>query len=377
MQQQAQRNAGLVMLGAALLAIAWANSPLAGWYTALGQLPVSIRIGPASFDKTLVFFVNDALMALFFMLVGLEIKRELAHGSLTPLRQAVLPAVAALGGMLAPALIFAFVNLGNEAALRGWAIPSATDIAFSLVVLRLAAPHAAPALVAFLVAIAVLDDLGAIVVIAAFYTEDLSATMLAAALAPLATLLVLNRLKVSSVAPYVLAGLVLWFCVLKSGVHATLAGVITAFAVPVSRAPESPADLLEHELKPWVDFAVLPLFALLNAGVAIAGIAPGALLAPIPLGIAMGLVVGKTVGVTLGTWIAARITGAALPAGVNWRDIIGVSATAGIGFTMSLFIAQLAYESAHPSLFEQAKLGIMVGSLVAAAIASLLLRRAA
>lgn len=370
---------GILMLVMAACAVVWANSPWADAYRELSALSTALRVGPIGIEKPLVLFVNDGLMAVFFLLVGVEIKRELAHGSLATVRQALLPALAAAGGMLVPALIFVVTMLTasqfDALALRGWAIPCATDIAFSLVVLKLAAPRAPPALVIFLTAVAVIDDLGSIFIIALFYTENLSPAMLLAALAPLATLVVLNRLRVESIGPYFLAGLVLWFCVLKSGVHATLAGVITAFALPVSRTRhDSPADRTEHALEPWVYFGVLPLFALLNAGIALTGDSLREMASPVPVGVGLGLVAGKTLGVTLGTWVGTTLGGARLPQGATWPQIVAVAMVAGIGFTMSIFIASLAYENTAPALFNGAKIGILFGSLVAALAGAITLR---
>lgn len=373
---------GLLMLAMAVCAIAWANSPWADAYRELIALPTALRVGPVGIEKPLVLFVNDGLMAVFFLLVGVEIKRELAHGSLASMRQALLPLLAAAGGMLMPALIFVATLLATShddaLALRGWAIPCATDIAFSLVVLKLAAPRAPAALVIFLTAVAVIDDLGSILIIALFYTENLSPAMLLAALAPLAALVTLNRLRVESIAPYVLAGLVLWFCVLKSGVHATLAGVITAFALPVSRTRhDSPADRMERALEPWVYFGVLPLFALLNAGVALTAGSLREMAGPVPVGVGLGLVLGKTLGVTLGTWVGTTLGGARLPQGATWPQVVAVAMVAGIGFTMSIFIASLAYEGAAPWLFDGAKIGILLGSLVAALAGAITLQTVA
>lgn len=370
--------AGLLMLAMAACAIVWANSPWADAYRQLISLPTALRVGPIGIEKPLVLFVNDGLMAVFFLLVGVEIKRELAHGSLASVRQALLPALAAAGGMLVPALIFSALNAGDPLAMRGWAIPCATDIAFSLVVLKLAAPRAPPALFIFLTAVAVIDDLGAIVIIALFYTEHLSPGMLLAALLPLTALVMLNRRGVRQIAPYVLAGLVLWFCVLKSGVHATLAGVVTALALPVSRSRlDSPADRAEEALEPWVYFGVLPLFALLNAGVDLGGLSMRDLAAPVPLGIGVGLVVGKIAGILLGTTLGTTLAGAHLPEGTRWPQIAGVAMVAGVGFTMSIFIASLAFESAAPQLFNGAKLGILFGSLTAALAGAITLRTVA
>ncbi|MBV6416623.1 MAG: Na(+)/H(+) antiporter NhaA [Steroidobacteraceae bacterium] len=376
--QQWRLPAGLLMLAMAAIAIAWANSPWAGVHRQLMALPMAMRVGPIGIEKPLVLLVNDGLMAIFFLLVGVEVKRELAHGSLSSVRQALLPAFAAVGGMLLPALIFTAFNAGDPLALRGWAIPCATDIAFSLVVLRLAAPRAPPALYAFLAAVAVIDDLGAIVIIALFYTSQLSPEMLLAALAPLTVLLLLNRRGVRQVAPYMLAGLVLWFCVLKSGVHATLAGVITALALPVSRARrDSPADRTEAALDPWVYFGVLPLFALLNAGVDLRGLSLHDLVAPVPLGVGVGLVAGKLAGIVLGTAAGRLVAGARLPERTTWPQIVALALVAGIGFTMSIFIASLAFEGVVPEHYNGAKLGILFGSLLAAGAGALTLRTVA
>lgn len=370
--------AGLLMLATAAIAIVWANSPWAEVHRQLMALPTAMRVGPIGIEKPLVLLVNDGLMAIFFLLVGVEVKRELAHGSLSSVRQALLPAFAAAGGMLLPALIFTAFNAGDPLALRGWAIPCATDIAFSLVVLRLAAPRAPPALHAFLAAVAVIDDLGAIVIIALFYTSQLSPGMLLAALAPLSALLLLNRRGVRQVAPYVLAGLVLWFCVLKSGVHATLAGVITALALPVSRfRRDSPADRTEAALDPWVYFGVLPLFALLNAGVDLRGLSLQHFLAPAALGVGVGLVAGKLAGIVLGIVAGRHLAGARLPEGTTWPQVFALALVAGIGFTMSIFIASLAFESTAPGLYNSAKLGILFGSLLAACAGAVTLRRVA
>jgi NhaA family Na+:H+ antiporter len=369
--------AGLLMLAMAAAALMWANSPWAGAYEAFSQLPTALRVGPLGLEKPLVLFVNDGLMAIFFLLVGVEIKREIAHGSLATPRQALLPALAALGGMIAPALIFAAANADEPVALHGWAIPCATDIAFSLIVMRLVAPRAPAALFILLTAIAVIDDLGAIIVIALFYTEKLSVEMLVAASLPIAVLIILNRRRVESVAPYIIAGLALWFCVLKSGVHATLAGVITAFALPVDpRRPDSPDDRVEAALAPWVAYGVLPLFALLNAGVALGGLSRDALLGSVPVGIALGLLLGKPVGILGGLALGTAVARTALPEGITWRMAFGLSLIAGIGFTMSLFIASLAFEHAAPDLLLQAKVGVIGGSLVAAFVGAAILRTA-
>ncbi len=360
--------AGLAMLAAALLAMIWANSPWSGAYTALLNHPAPLLLGPLQLNKTLALWVNDALMAVFFLLVGIEIKREIRGGSLATLRQALLPAAGACGGLLVPALLFALLNHGDDQALRGWAIPCATDIAFSLVVLRLVAPRAPASLFAFLVALAVIDDLGAILIIAMFYTEALSTTMLTVAALPFAALLLLNRAGIRRPWPYLLAGALLWLCVLKSGVHATVAGVVIGLTLPVSTGAR-----VEHACKPWVDYAVLPLFAIFNAGVALGG-GLMILAQPLALGVISGLLVGKLLGITGGVWLAHRLARAALPAGSSWRDMLGVAAVAGIGFTMSLFVAALAFEVRAPALFEGVKLAVLCGSLLAAALAAAIFR---
>jgi NhaA family Na+:H+ antiporter len=365
---------GLIMIGAAFLALILANSPLADGYQWLVQLPIAVSAGGWSLGKPLVLWVNEALMATFFLLIGIEINRELVIGSLRSARQAALPAAAAAGGMLGPALVFWLVVGNTQPEARGWAVPCATDIAFSIVVLRLALPQVSITLITFLTAIAVLDDLGAIVIIAVFYASNLSTTALLAALVPIAALVVLNRRGVSNAIPYLLAGVVLWFCVLKSGVHATLAGAITAMAMPVATQNDSSVDRVEQGLHTWVNYWVLPAFALFNAGVSLAGIGFSDLMAPVPLGIASGLLVGKTLGIAAGTALGIWLLRASLPAGSSWRQIFGLAAMAGIGFTMSLFIASLAYEEATPQLFDSAKIGILLGSVLAALLGVVLLR---
>ncbi|MFN0184617.1 MAG: Na+/H+ antiporter NhaA, partial [Aquabacterium sp.] len=302
-----------------------------------------------------------------FFLVGLEIKREFTEGELADRRQAALPAVAALGGMAVPAAIYAIVNAGDAVALRGWAIPSATDIAFAIGVLMLLGSRVPASLKVFLTAVAIIDDLGAIVIIALFYTDQLSLAMLGAALVCVAMLVALNRLGVQRVDVYAVVGLVMWLCVLKSGVHATLAGVATALAVPMRRADGgSPVIDTEHALHPWVTFLILPTFAFANAGVSFAGMTPRSLLEPVTLGIALGLVLGKAVGVFGATWTMVRFGWAALPAQAGWMQVLGVSMLAGIGFTMSLFIGSLAFEGQDPAYEVRVKLGVLCGSLLAA-----------
>jgi len=315
-------------------------------------------------------------MAAFFFLVGLEIKREFVEGELASPGQAVLPIAAALGGMVVPAGIYALINAGDAVALRGWAIPAATDIAFALGIVMLLGSRVPPSLKVFLTAVAIIDDLGAIVVIAVFYTADLSLVALSLAAAGIVCLFLLNRAGVRRADVYVVVGLAIWVCVLKSGVHATLAGVVTALAIPMRDRDGAPlAGALEHGLQPWVAFAVLPMFAFANAGVTLIGLSPASLFNSIPLGIAAGLVVGKAVGVFGTAWIMIRTGLATAPAEASSRQLFGVCVLCGIGFTMRLFIGSLAFEGLDPNYETQLKLGVLAGSLISGIIGALILRR--
>jgi NhaA family Na+:H+ antiporter len=327
-------------------------------------------------SKPLLVWVNDLWMAVFFFLVGLEIKRELLEGELASVRQAMLPAGAAIGGMLLPSLIYAAINWGDATALRGWAIPAATDIAFALGILVLLGSRVPVSLKVFLTAVAIIDDLGAILIIAFFYTTNLSLGMLLAAGVGGAVLLALNRARITAIGPYVLVGLVIWVCVLKSGVHATLAGVVTALAIPLRDGRGgSPLKAAEHVLHPWVAFLVLPMFAFANAGVSLQGVTASTLVQTVPLGIVAGLVLGKALGVFGASWLMIRHAGASLPAGASWRQLFGVSILCGVGFTMSLFIGSLALGNADPAYEAQLKLGVLGGSLISAVLGSMLLLR--
>jgi NhaA family Na+:H+ antiporter len=377
---QSESAGGIVLAAAALLALVVSNSPLAPWYDAFVHLPGEVRIGEdwLVLSKPLVIWVNDLWMAVFFFLVGLEIKRELVDGELASFRQAILPAGAAFGGMFVPALIYVVINYGDPIALRGWAIPAATDIAFALAVLMLLGSRVPASLKLFLTAVAIIDDLGAIVVIALFYTADLSVPMLISGGIGCAFLVLLNRARVMSVSPYLVIGVLIWLCVLKSGVHATLAGVITALAIPVSRPDgSSPLQETEHALQPWVAFVVLPMFAFANAGVSLQGLSPAALLEPVSLGIGLGLTAGKAIGVFGAAWLLVRIGAASFPADASRRQFFAVCVMCGIGFTMSLFIGSLAFEGMGPDYETRLKIGVLAGSLLSALIAtSLLLKRA-
>ncbi len=355
---------GVLLLTAAVVALIAANSAFAPIYARFLDLPVEFRVGAFAIAKPLLLWINDGLMAVFFLLVGLEIKRELLAGELATIRQAILPGIGAAGGMLVPALIYVGFNAGDPTALNGWAIPAATDIAFALGVLSLLGRRVPAGLKVFLLALAILDDLGAIIIIAVFYTSTLSVGALAAAAVILVLLLTLNRLGVTRIAPYALLGIVLWVCVLKSGVHATLAGVAIAFAVPLKgrgMVTQSPLTHLEHMLHPWVTFLIMPLFGFANAGVSLAGIDAKGLGNPIILGIALGLFLGKQIGV-FGFVAAAIALGLARrPDGVTWPMLYGTAILAGIGFTMSLFIGTLAWEST--AFAAPLRLGVLAGSL--------------
>ena len=360
---------GILLAGAATAAMALANSPLERWYGAFLDTPVEVRAGAFEIAKPLLLWINDGLMAVFFFLVGLELKREVQEGELSRPSQIALPAVAAAGGMAAPAAIYAALNWGSPVTLQGWAIPAATDIAFALGVLSLLGGRVPASLKVFLLTLAILDDLGAIVIIALFYTANLAPPSLGVAAAALAGLAALNRAGVQRIAPYLLVGLVLWASVLKSGVHATLAGAALALFIPPRQARR-----LEHDLHPPVAYGILPLFAFANAGVSLEGVSLASLLEPVPLGIAAGLFLGKLAGVFVASFAMIRLGGASLPEGAGWGGLLGVSLLCGIGFTMSLFIAGLAFEGADPAYMAQARLGILLGSLASALVGYALLR---
>ncbi len=355
---------GIVLMLAAVLALILDNSPLSTLYDALLKTPVVIQIGAFSIDKPLLLWINDGLMAIFFFFIGLEIKREIVDGQLSNVQQASLPVIAAIGGMAIPAAIYIALNYDDPVALTGWAIPAATDIAFALGVLALLGPRVPVALKVFLLALAIIDDLGAIIIIALFYTSKLSVSVLAIAAVGTAVLAFLNWRRVTGIAPYLVTGLVIWVCVLKSGVHATLAGVIIALFIPLRLQDEtgqSPLKRVEHGLAPWVAFGVMPIFAFANAGVDLRGLSLAALFAGIPLGIAAGLFLGKQIGIVGFVWAGVKLGLAKLPAGVTWMQIYGVSLLAGIGFTMSLFIGTLAF--ADPEHAAAVRIGVLTGSI--------------
>lgn len=367
---QLEAASGLLLIAAAALALIVNNSPLSFLYNGLLEVPVVAQVGALKIAKPLLLWINDGLMALFFLLIGLEVKRELVDGHLSKPSQVVLPGAAAIGGMVVPALIYWFLNKDNPAAVAGWAIPTATDIAFALGVLALLGKRVPVSLKLFLMTLAIIDDLGAIVVIALFYSGELSSLSLMLAGACLLTLIAMNRLGVIKLGPYMIVGLILWVCVLKSGVHATLAGVTLALCIPLrtKNAELSPLMSLEHALHPWVAFGILPLFAFANAGVSLAGVTVESFTHHVPMGIAIGLLLGKTVGVFGLTWIAVKTGLAALPTGANWGQILGVAVLCGIGFTMSLFVGSLAFEPGSSEFAGMDRMGILTGSILAALI---------
>ncbi|MBP6547084.1 MAG: Na+/H+ antiporter NhaA [Phenylobacterium sp.] len=369
---QAEAAGGLILMGLAGLALVVANSPLSHAYFAALHAPV------AGLD--VLHWINDGLMAVFFLLVGLEIKREVVDGELSTWPRRILPGVAAAGGMLVPALVYLAFQGGDPVTMHGWAIPAATDIAFALGILSLLGKRVPVSLKVFLTALAIIDDLGAVLIIAFFYTSDLALWALAGAAVALAVLIAMNRMKVAALTPYLVVGAVLWWLTLQSGVHATLAGVALALTIPLRRslaAPDdalSPLHRLEHAIQPWVAFAVVPIFGFANAGVSFAGLSFSDLLAPVPLGVAAGLFLGKQMGVFGSVWLLVRLGWAERPARATWRQVYGVSVLCGIGFTMSLFIGLLAFDS--PELQEATKLGVLAGSLLSAILGWAILRKA-
>ena len=367
---QLEAASGLLLIAAAVLALVINNSPLSYLYSGLLDVPVAVQVGALNIAKPLLLWINDGLMALFFLLIGLEVKREVVDGHLSKPSQIVLPATAAIGGMVVPALIYWFINREDPAAVAGWAIPTATDIAFALGVLALLGKRVPVSLKLFLMTLAIIDDLGAIIVIALFYSGTLSSVSLLLAAACLVVLVAMNRLGVVKLGPYLVIGLILWVCVLKSGVHATLAGVALALCIPLRtrNAESSPLLALEHALHPWVAYAILPLFAFANAGVSLAGMTLDSFTHPVPMGITVGLLLGKTVGVFGLTWVAVKLRLAALPAGAGWGQLLGVAILCGIGFTMSLFVGSLAFVPGSSDYAGMDRMGILTGSFFAAVV---------
>ena len=372
-----ESTAGILLVLAAALAILISNSPLAGFYQQFLDVRFVVALGDLAVDKPLLLWINDGLMAIFFLLIGLEVKREMIDGQLSSYEQIMLPAAAGLGGFVVPAAIYVAFNWGNPATLEGWAIPAATDIAFALGVLTLLGSRVPLSLKVFLTTVAIFDDIAAILVIAMFYTSDLSVLAALLAIAGSIGLFLLNRLGVQRLSPYILIGVFVWICVLKSGVHATLAGFAVALAIPATRVgEESLLTQLEHALHPWVAFAILPIFAFANAGVSFAGIETDVLFGPVSLGIAVGLFVGKQLGVFSTAFLLVKFGFARLPAGASWLAVYGVSLLTGIGFTMSLFIGSLAFERGAFDNLAATRVGVLGGSLLAAFAGYAILRRA-
>ena len=377
-----EASGGIILMMAALVAVIIANTPLHGYYEYILE-KVYLTVGFSSVDgfaalkisKPLLLWINDGLMAIFFFLVGLEIKREFMEGELSSRDRALLPALAAVGGMVVPAAIYYYLNLGNPELIRGWAIPAATDIAFALGILALVGSRAPVSLKILLTAIAIIDDLGAIVIIALFYTETVEIIPLVFAAAAFLGLVVTSRMKVASIAPYMLLGFILWFAVLKSGIHATLAGVITAMFIPL-RCPKdpkhSPLKHLEHGLHPYIAFMVLPIFAFANAGVSFAGMTIADVFNPVTLGIAKGLFFGKQLGIFVLLWIVIKIGLSPMPKNTNWWQLYAVSLLCGVGFTMSLFIGELAFDTRDQAA--AVRMGVIIGSLGSALLGYLILR---
>ncbi|EPJ52295.1 MAG: na(+)/H(+) antiporter nhaA [Osedax symbiont Rs2] len=373
-----ESSSGIILIAVTILALILSNSALSGLYESFLHIPVEIRFGSLSIDKSLYHWVNDGLMAIFFLLIGLEVKREILQGHLSSVSQIALPGIAAIGGMVVPAAVYLYFNADSEVAVNGWAIPTATDIAFALGILSMLGKRVPVSLKIFLMALAIIDDLGAIVIIAIFYTSELSTLSITVAAAALSVLVVLNLLGVSKKAAFFVVGAVLWVSVLKSGVHATLAGVALAFTIPLSAIDEdnrqvSPLKEIEHSLHFWVAFFILPLFAFVNAGVNFQQISISQMSGAVPMGIIMGLFVGKQVGVFGFSWIAIKLNIANLPKDSSWLQLYGVSLLTGIGFTMSLFIVSLAFED--DSLFQYTdKLAILIGSLLSGVLGYAILR---
>ena len=353
---------GILLMASAVAALVAANSWLAPFYEQVLGSYLSLTLNGEGLSKPVILWINDGLMAVFFFLIGLELKREILEGKLKNPRDILLPGTAAIGGMIIPALIFAWFNWGLP-SLNGWAIPAATDIAFALGILALVGSRVPTSLKVFLLTLAILDDLAAIVIIALFYTANLQLDYLLFALLPLGGLIWLNLRGTHRIAPAILLGAIMWFLVLKSGVHATLAGVVTAFCIPlVDRFGKSPLHSLEHGLTPYVLYGVVPIFAFANAGVVVTGLQVSDLFAPLPMGIAAGLILGKQIGVFGFTFLLVKLSAARLPAGAGWLNIYGISCLAGVGFTMSLFIGGLSF--ADLTIMNQVRVGVLSGSVI-------------
>ncbi|WP_040976445.1 Na+/H+ antiporter NhaA [Necropsobacter massiliensis] len=371
-----ESSSGIMLLFFAAFAILLANTPLSHFYFDFLDAPVVVQFGSlVEINKPLLMWVNDGFMAVFFILVGLEVKRELLIGAISSYQKAIFPAIGAVGGMVVPALVYWLINQDSPAYQDGWAIPMATDIAFALGVLALLGNRVPFALKIFLLALAIIDDLGAIVVIALFFSHDLSTQALVLATIAIIGLILLNRFKVSNLGAYAIVGLILWVSVLKSGVHATLAGVIIGFCVPLKgKRGRKVLHDMEHALAPWCSFFILPLFAFSNAGVSLSGMGWETLTSPLTLGVTLGLLLGKPLGVFLFSYFGVKLGIARLSEGINFKQVFAVSVLCGIGFTMSMFLSGLAFGSSNSELNTFARLGILLGSGASAIIGYFLLR---
>ncbi len=377
---QKESSAGVVLIIVTIIALILENSPLSGAYNSFLHTHVEIRFGELQIAKPLLLWVNDGLMAIFFFLIGLEVKREVLEGHLSSIKEIALPGIAALGGMAVPALVFILFNQSESFSLKGWAIPTATDIAFALGILSLLGKRVPASLKIFLMALAIIDDLGAIIIIALFYTSNLSVTSISISATALIVLFIMNRAGVTKKAAYIMVGVILWVSVLKSGVHATLAGVALAFLIPLNSKDKdgnnfSMAKEMEHDLHYWVAFLILPLFAFVNAGVSLKGISLNDMLNSVPLGIMLGLFIGKQAGVFGFSYAAIKLKLAKLPEGSSWIQLYGLSVLTGIGFTMSLFIDSLAYNDTQIYHYAD-KLAVILGSTLSGIVGYIILRSA-
>ena len=369
---------GVILVLAAFIALIFANTPLSGFYNGMLELPVAIKFGNFEIAKPLLLWINDGLMAIFFFMVGLEVKREVIEGHLNSVEQITLPAIAAIAGIAAPAAIYAWFNFDDPVALSGWAIPSATDIAFALGIFSLFGRTLPITLKLFLLSVAIFDDIGAIVIIALFYSAELSTTSLIIAVVGLITLFVFNRMRLTAQGAYILVGVIVWAAVLKSGVHATLAGFAVAWFIPINVKNDDGHPMLahmEHALHNWVAFFILPIFAFANAGVQLIGTTYEQIFNPIVIGIVAGLFIGKQVGIFGACWLAVKSGLAKLPEGTNWLQLYGVTLLCGIGFTMSLFIGSLAFEHQGMEHLNSVKVGVLTGSILSAILGAYIISR--
>jgi len=375
---QMESAGGICLMVAAVAAVLADNSPLKTIYEQILSLPVEVRVGALEIAKPLLLWINDGLMAVFFFLVGLELKREIVEGELSDVRKIILPGIGAVGGMAVPSLVYVLLNLGDPIALKGWAIPAATDIAFALGILALLGSRVPLSLKVFLTSLAIFDDMGAIVIIALFYTADISMSALMVVVGCLPVLLVMNRNGVESKSAYIFIGIIMWVAMLKSGVHATLSGVIMAMFIPMRSTTDenfSPLKDLEHDLHPVVAFLILPVFAFTNAGISVAGMGFEQFVHPVPLGIMLGLFVGKPVGIFSLCWVAIRLGMARLPTGATWQTLFGVSILCGVGFTMSFFISTLAFGQTDITQVFDERMGVILGSALSGLVGYFLLKK--